>query len=553
MIPMRRFRVADARATSYNRRNSGPAGEASATGGFFNEQGCFMRGSCWVVVIGLLLAGCQGGNKMMELQKQAFEQKKQEISTEVDRVMQAWLDEMVRTLPEDVRKYEKVRSPLVKWRTDSFNFDWRRPMEAATVKARGTPVEADFAAIPKFFDAMEQFWAKKIDFKDYMAAYNELKATVSNPLAVALADFDHTFVHVEAFYGAQDMEGDDRAIYFFRHWQVAFAFPREKSEAVSEYLARLCTDRMAEYCKTIPFEDLHFAMERPYLQEVKRIVGEYLQANPDLPLNRIFPPFLAEVDARMPRIPDFPEVPPLGDSISKAPFVFDTQVRISDKALEWEERDLMTFDKGWTKKPSEWKDFAKTVADKMVSLEKVRGPENLEYLLLTAHRDAPMALAAQVVQVFKDQPTRYLSFGARRRVDGLNKKTVTGRLQFREVPMTARTPDVAGVGKVKCLPLGQGSDSQELAAQVGPTVWLGKDGARIGTFAGGAVSGLRAVDFAEARAHLKSGPALLLVAEDVPVGDYLALMDGVYQSCGDEKCQYIETAVVAVEVQVCAR
>jgi hypothetical protein len=512
-----------------------------------------MRKFWTMALVGVILAGCQSGDKMMELQKQAFEQKKQAIAAEVNAVLQAWLDEMVRTLPEDVKKYEKVRSPLVKWRTDSFEYDWRRPMEAATIKARGTPVEKDFAAIPKFFEAMELFWAKKIDFKDYMAAYQELKKTVDNPLANALADFDHTFVHVEAFYGAQDMEGDDRAIYFFRHWQVAFAFPRERSEAVSEYLARLCTEKMAEYCKTIPFEDLHFAMERPYLHEVKRIVGEYLAANPDLPLNRIFPPFLAEVEARIPKIPAFPENPPLGDSVAKAPFVYDTQVRISDKALEWEERDLMTFDQGWTKKPADWKAFAKAVAEKMVPLEKERGPENLEYLLLTAHRDAPMALVAQVVQVFKDQPTRYLTFGARRRVDGLNKKTVTGKLQFREVTVVPRTVDVAGVGKVRCLPLGQGNDSQELPAQVGPAVWLGKDGLQTGTFAAGRVTGTQAADVQAAQAHLKSGVALLLVADDVPVGDYLAVVDGLFNTCGDESCKYVEAVVPAIEVQVCGR
>ncbi len=512
-----------------------------------------MRKFWTLFLAGLLLAGCQGGNKMMEMQKQAFEQKKQAIGAEVTAVMQAWLDEMVQTLPEDVKKYEKVRSPLVKWRTDSFRFDWRRPMEAATVKARGTPVEKDFAAIPKFFDAMEQFWAKKIDFKDYMAAYRELKQTVDNPLANSLADFDHTFVHVEAFYGAQDMEGDDRAIYFFRHWQVAFGFPRERSEAVSEYLARLCIEKMAAYCKTVPFEDLHFAMERPYLHEVKRIVGEYLAANPDLPLNRIFPPFLAEVEARLPKIPDFPEVPPLGDSVAKAPFVYDTQVRISEKNLEWEERDQMTFDTGWTKKPADWKAFEKVVVDKMVPLERDRGPENLEYLLVTAQRDAPMALVAQVVQAFKDQATRYLTFGARRRVDGLNKKTVTGKLQFREVPMVPRTVDIAGVGKVRCLPLGQSNDSQDLSSQVGPTVWLGKGGLQTGSLVEGKVTGLQAADVAAAQAHMKPGPALLLVADDVSVGDFLALIDGMYNVCGGDACRHVDTYVPAIEVQVCGR
>ncbi len=505
----------------------------------------------WLAVVAVLFTGCQDKNRMLELQKAAFEQKKQDITAEVDKVLQAWLDQMVETLPEDVRKYPKVRSPLVKWRTDSFSFDWRRPMEAATVQARGTPVEADFAAIPKFFEAMQLFWDKKIDFKDYMKAYDELKKTVDNPLANALADFDHTFVHVEAFYGAQDMDGDDWAIYFFRHWQVAFSFPREKSEAVSEYLARLCTDKMPDYCKTIPFEDLHFAMERPYLNEVKRIVGEYLKTNPDLPLNRIFPPFLAEVDARIPNVPTFAEAPPLGDSLSRAPFVYDTQVRISDKALEWEDRDMMTFDQGWAKKPADWKAFAKAVAERMEPMEKERGPENLEYLLVTPHRDVPMEMFSQLVGVFKETPTRYLTFGARRRIDGLNKKTVTGRLTFREVPMNERTLTLPTVGKVACKPLGQADDMKDTVS--GPVAWLAKDGVKIGKLQDGVVSDVSATDLKGAQEHLKTGTGLLLVANDVSVAEYLNLVDPLFVACDDEACKHPNLVTPALEVQVCTR
>ena len=137
------------------------------------------------------------------------------------------------------------------------------------------------------------------------------------------------------------------------------------------------------------------------------------------------------------------------------------------------------------------------------------------------------------VQVFKDQPTRYLSFGARRRVDGLNKKTVTGKLQFREVPVAARVLEVEGVGKVKCLPLGQGNDAQDLPSKVGPTVWLGRDGARVGKLAGTRVDGVQAVDVAAAQAHLKQGPALLLVAEDAPLGAFLGGVGGGFQSGGE--------------------
>ncbi|MBP7160123.1 hypothetical protein KBB45_02475, partial [Myxococcota bacterium] len=58
----------------------------------------------WLAVVAVLFTGCQDKNRMLELQKAAFEQKKQDITAEVDKVLQAWLDQMVETLPEDVRK-----------------------------------------------------------------------------------------------------------------------------------------------------------------------------------------------------------------------------------------------------------------------------------------------------------------------------------------------------------------------------------------------------------------------------------------------------------------
>ena len=85
-----------------------------------------------------VLAARKKNGEMAERQKAAFDVKRKAIQGEVDKVLSAWLDRMDKDLPADVKKYEKVKSPLVRWRLDSFNFDWRRPMAAAVVLAPGT-------------------------------------------------------------------------------------------------------------------------------------------------------------------------------------------------------------------------------------------------------------------------------------------------------------------------------------------------------------------------------------------------------------------------------
>jgi len=495
--------------------------------------------------------GCKGN--MAEKQKAAFAAKKIAITADVDKALNGWVDDMARTIPEDVRKFEKSKSPLVRWRLDSFKFDWRRPLEAAVVPAKGTVVEKDFAAIPEFFDTMEKFWKKEVDFKDYMAAYDKLKKTCDDPVANLLADFDHAFVHLEAFYGAQDMDGDDRAVYFFRHWQVAFSFPREKGEAVSEYLARLCTNKMGDFCKTVPFESVHFALERPYLTEVKRMVGEYLTAHPDAKFNKVFATLLADVDTRLTKIPTFVEDPVMVDSVSKTPYVGDAIVTVTKKGLQWEERDYLSFEKGWVLPPKEWTVFAKAVADRMPDMEKERGPENLETLLVSADRDAAMSIPAYLVDIFKKQPPRYVAFGGRRRLDNLDRRTTFGKLTFREVPVAPRKVDVEGMGALKCRPLGQVPDDQDLPGKVGPTVWVGVDGLKAGMFAGGHVTGLKTVTAKEAVAHLKTGTGLILAADAASIQSFTSVLEPLFLECGDPKCSFVKDQQPRLEVQVCGK
>ncbi len=503
-------------------------------------------------MVALAAIGCGKGD-MAAKQKAAFAAKKVAITAEVDKALNGWVEDMAKTVPEDVRKFEKSKSPLVRWRLDTFKYDWQRPLTAAVVPAKGTVVEKDFDAIPNFFETMEKFWKKEVDFKDYMAAYDKLKKTCDDPVANLLADFDHAFVHLEAFYGAQDMEGDDRAVYFFRHWQVAFSFPREKGEAVSEYLARLCMNHMGDFCKTVPFESVHFALERPYLTAVKRIVGDYLKAHPDAKFNKVFAPLLADVDARLLTIPSFSEEPVMVDGIAKAPYVGDTIVTVMKTGLTWEERDYLSFDKGWAVPSKDWKVFEKAVVDRMPDMEKERGPENLETLLVSMDKDATMNIPAALVEIFKKQPPRYVAFGARRRLDNMNRRTVFGKLTFREVPVVARKVVVEGVGALKCRPLGQVPDAADLPGAVGPTVWIGTDGLKAGTFAGGKVTGLKDVDAKGAVAHLKTGTGLILAAEGASMQAFGAVLEPMFLECGDPKCSFVKELQSRLEVQVCGK
>lgn len=503
------------------------------------------------------LATCRGED-MAARQKAASEARRAALLDEAGQVLKGWLDEMVRALPADVKKYPKVKSPLVDWRQQTFKYDWRRPLQAVVVRARGTPFQGELQAVATFFDAMNRFWKKEIDFKDYMAAWEELKTRVPegdehSRIVHLLADFDHTFVHVEAFYGAQDMEGDDRAVYFFRHWQVAFHFPREHQEAVSDYLARLCKEKLSDYCRTVPFEGMHFAMERPYLAEVQRITRAFLDRYPDSPLNRIFEPFLADVAARVATLPTFTEDPVLPDSRSRAPFVGDVVMTVSRRRLEYENQVFVDFSKGWNVPASAWAAMARRIAPIQQQLEEERGPENLEVLVLAMDRTAPMRIPTEVVTMFRAHPARLVTFGARRRLDGVSRRTVVGRLQFREVPAAPRRVEVEGVGLLKCRPLGQSTDAADLPGRIAAAVYLDPQRLLVGRFSGGKVVDARTVENAEAVQTLSAGPAVFLVREDVPYDRFVGLLDPLFIRCADERCSTVRDLTPEVEVQGCAR
>lgn len=510
-----------------------------------------MKKTLLLVALGVLAAaGCKKGN-MAERQKQALETRKNEVRSEVDQVLTGWLDHMVETLPADVKKYPKVKSSLVDWRLKTLEYDWRRPLGAAVVKARGTPFEAELKAIPEFFDQLDLFWNKKIDFKDYMKAWAKLKEATDDRPANLLADFDHTFVHLEAFYGAQDMDGDDRAIYFFRHWQVAFQFPREYHEAVSDYLARICKAKLSDYCRNVPFEVMHFAMERPYLKEAMRITGEFMDQYKDCKLNRVFVPFLADVKARVPKIGEFKEFPLVPESVSRAPYVGDLIFTVSKKGIDYEGFSFMDFSDGWSGGAAAWRSMAAELDKMQVSLEERRGPENLELMLVMMDREALMSIPARLVSMVKKHPARYITFGARRKLDGINRKASLGRLEFREVPVKARILELEGKGRLRCQPLGQSDDSEDLPSKVKGVVHLGPDGMLAGTLEGGKIRSVKPVDKAGALKHLSSGVGLLAVDSKVTYERFVGLMDALFLKCEDAECQVVNELKPRLEVQVC--
>ncbi|MBL6975989.1 MAG: hypothetical protein ISR64_09685 [Deltaproteobacteria bacterium] len=500
----------------------------------------------------LAAAGCKKGN-MAERQKQALDSRKNEIRSEVDQVLNGWLDHMVETLPADVKKYPKVKSSLVNWRLKTMDYDWRRPLGAAVVKARGTPFEAELKAIPEFFDQMELFWNKKIDFKDYMKAWASLKEASDDLPANLLADFDHTFVHLEAFYGAQDMDGDDRAIYFFRHWQVAFQFPREYHEAVSDYLARICKAKLSDYCRNVPFEVMHFAMERPYLKEAMRITGEFMDRYKDCKLNRVFVPFLADVKARVPKIAEFKEYPPVPETVSRSPYVGDLIFTVSRQGIDYEGYNFMDFSDGWTGRGGAWGSMSAEIDKMQISLEERRGPENLELMLVMMDKQAPLSIPARLVSMMKKHPARYITFGARRKLDGVNRKATLGRLEFREVPVKARNLDMEGRWRIRCKPLGQSDDSDDLPSKVRNVVFLGPDAILAGTLDGKRVKAPTAVDKDEALKRLATGVGLLAVDSRITYERFVGFIDGLFRQCEDSDCQVVKDLKPRLEVQVCSR
>ena len=137
-------------------------------------------------ITGLMLAGlivAMGCNRddQMARQKGALESRRAEVTAETDKVVGAWIDTMAKTLPADVKKYPKVKSALVPWRLAALDYDWRRPLGNVLAKVRSTPFEAEYKGLAEFFEVMEKFWKKEVDFKDYMEAFDRLMPRPNQP------------------------------------------------------------------------------------------------------------------------------------------------------------------------------------------------------------------------------------------------------------------------------------------------------------------------------------------------------------------------------------
>jgi hypothetical protein len=296
-------------------------------------------------------------------------------------------------------------------------------------------------------------------------------------------------------------------------------------------------------------------MERPYLTEVKRIVGEFLKAYPDCKLNRIYEPFLAEVDGRMKNLPTFTEDPVMPGSLSKKDYVGDVVLTVRKSGLEYEDRTMVTLkpETPWVLPAAgELAKAGAAIAKLSDSLEKERGPENMEVIRLDMDREAPMSIAAWVTSTWSKLPARFLAFGARRRVDGIDKGTVIGRLQFRDVPIGRRTRDLDGA-RLQCQDIGQTTDAADLASKVKTAVFVDGDKLLAGEVSGDKVTGLKPVDAAEAAKRLLASDSLLAVRDGVTVERFLSVLEPAVVKCKDQpQCSIMEDLTSRIRVEVCS-
>jgi len=508
-----------------------------------------MRWSFFMLLFLMSLAQCSKEDKALR-QKKAIEAKKAKIIKDIEEVLNGWLEFAQRELPEDVKKYPKVRSPLVDFRLKMQEYDWKIPLKSKAMQAQGHLFEKEILAIPTFFEAMDNFWSKKIDFKDYMKARQELKRATDNRIVNMFADFDYAFVHVEALYGASDMEGDDRALYFFRHWQVAFDLFREPYESVSDYLVKLCKERLKDFCRNVPFEYLHFAMEKPYLERAIAIVEGFLKDYPDCPLNKVFDQYIVDARKALQEARVFRENPVLPDTVSNAPFAYDLLFRIDEKGASLGEKRLV-------EKPLvRAKDIVlqkKRIEQMLADIEKERGPENMEVVVVEMPKDSEVEVIGGLVSVLKDLQPRVLRFAGRRRADYVAKKSTVGNLFFREVGVTDFKGKIQGVGMVSCNVLGVSQDEEAFEKKLERWIFIGQEKVLGGVIENRILKGGNGIekgDEAEIRSLCTGKPTLLLFDARVPYERLVQVLGWVSFLC-DPDCEHPKELKPMIEVQVC--
>lgn len=507
-------------------------------------------------------------NRAERVLKAQIRQRQEDMSNKFHGMMTDWLNRMVKSLPK-----ERTKASLLKWRLDALDFQWGPIMDQVVAGSRGLTVNKEYQAIHDYFQDVSDYWKtmdpnnpnkKNIKAKDFMKSMARLKKNVKDPTVLAMADFDRAFLHLLAFYGAQKYEGVQRSTYLFKYWQLAFEFPRGY-ESIDGYIRRLCKVKLSDFCSKQPFETLSIALNKPYYEKVQSLVDEFVKKYPDCKLKQVFNGFDKALADAEKAIPEFKEVPVLADTISEDDFTSNLEFLVTkDHGIifngQGETPNVVLMSAIQTRSGgagANWTAFTKKLSALLKMLDKKRGPENMEWVLLDMNKDAPVSNIMRFVNIMAKSSPRYLSIAGRRHKEGIAKAAKVGKLVFREVPIKPMTIVARGHGTMKCEPLGQSNTDPRMDHRLHGFLLVTAGSQYLGTWDKDRATGLKEVQLKDAATAIhkntsNNNATLIALKNNVSVDRLVALLTALGYQCEDKECTKVKTFKYDAQFEVCS-
>lgn len=478
-----------------------------------------------VVLAAFSLTSCE--EDLRKRHEKVVGEKSSAVMGKLRRCLDEILDEMGKTIPENAEKKPGLKHPFITWRMGVLEYPVYKKLFELEIEAKGLPVEAEIGQILEYFKGQEQFFGRELKLKEYLELAGNLLKNTKETLLKELISFDLVFLHVEPFYGVADMPDEARTTYFFRHWQIAFRFVRDKFEAVDTYIERLCREKLTDFCAKLPFEFIPDALQIPYFEAVISEIDEFSAKFPESRFNTLLKTFRADLEKELLKENKkrYTESPMLPDSVSKRPFVGDIVFTITPEAVNFGKKSVLALSKGRIKNPPDIAGFKKSVAEKIKEMTQEKGPENMEAVLIDADAVVKMEVVKAVYEAVRDSDARTLLFGARRRLEGINRRTVAGSVTFKDVVMKVRK-----FKGMTCIPLGFSNPHEEVKGEPEESFFV--------------TSGQSAQ--ADGKKYIYAG-----VDSKITYGDFVKGIDKLYSKCAKDDCLDVIDTKIQIEMGLC--
>lgn len=526
----------------------------------------------FAALMGLALVSCE-----TDLQKKLSKAKEladTEAARELDRLIGERRARAGKDLPSEMGDRATERSAAVQWRADVAAMDTLEQVEALQgrlVKGKDPATEKMLDDARELFRGQRYFWIEKKRVTAYEDFLIDFTASHKEGVLAEEAAFERIYVHVANLWERDKYDEDTKLTSMLRYWKLAFGFPNKERETFMDYIARLCNERLGEFCKPIPWELRPEAIEKPYLEAMVGMITDFQKSFPQSIYNTLLGSLSRQFATRAAAIEPSVESPRLATTLSSRDCVGASILSIGPAGIVFEADELAGFVEGYKYDKKEQADFLARLEEILWGrIEALGGTDPyLPLITVVPAEDVPVTLLADLLTVLGRNRVDQVALCARKRNDGSNRKTMHLLTLFPQKNPKKKEVIVAADGKIdkkaKVEPLDSEKFLKQLpAAPLGATpAWLGylgrlpvleiKGPARAFAFAPdgwktapvddkGKVGAAAAVAKPEAVKEV----ALVTVPRDVTLADLFRALDGVKLECGDPECKsatYLENPV----------